>query len=601
MQFKQEYFKSLDHVSSLFGLFQLAVENFGDQPAVEDDSTNFTYAELMDQVIRLSNFLLTKDVKRGDRVALVMDKSPFLIISILAVLKLGAIYVPIDPQSPGQTVDGIIDEVRPKLVILDIQHLHKINDNNVQLLFSDIDLSKVLNAPIFIDAEAEDDAYIIYTSGTTGKKKGVIIQNNSILNTLRWRIPFYQFGVGDAVLQIPSFGFDSSIVDIFSCLGSGSRLVLINDSKKTDVDYFVTRLIGFDISHFIITPSFYHQILPFLFADLKIKCVTLAGEATDLLLKNDHFNRLPNTRLINEYGPTENAVCSTFKELLKEDEIITIGKPIPSVKVRIMDDKMRDLGIGEKGEIFLGGRGLARGYYGQPELSFEKFITISGDVYYKTGDVGYFLEDGDLFYIGRNDRQIQLKGYRIELSSIEFELQQMKNIQQCSVIAQKNEIGIWTVVAFYKSEEFINADVLRKKLLNKMPHYMIPNHFVPINFFPLNQNGKLDEINLWKSYEVYNNAEFSTNKNINTPNSETEIILGEVITNILVIDKVEINTDLFYQGFDSLSSMLLVNMIYKRFGINILISELFNNPNIKELAKIIDSKKIAENKIKLTK
>ena len=582
------YNKRLTQIKTLVELFDLAVEFFPENDALLGNKNNLlSYEELSDKVDRMSTCLQSKGITKGSKVFLVLEKSEFMIVAILATLKLGAVYIPLDPKGPAESLRLIMEEIKPQVVILDMIYLPKISDNSVQLLFSDIDLSSfkpIKNYPLI---SAENDAYIIYTSGSSGKRKGVLIQHKSILNTLKWRIPFYEIGPNDNVLQIPSYAFDSSVIDIFSCIGSGGKLVLLDDKRKTDMEYFISRLISCKITHFLITPSFYQQVLPYLKNDLSLRTITLAGEATNVELKNIHFSKHPNIVLINEYGPTENAVCSTVKRLMPADQEITIGKPIPGVEVCILNKDLTPIQASEKGEIHLAGIGLAREYFNQMELTASKFISINQKRWYKTGDIGTWNADREILYFGRSDKQVQVNGYRVELSEIEYQIQQLNIADRVEILAQKNAIEMWEIIVFYTGNTEVDPVKTKDKLLMHLPKYMLPNQYIKVDLFPLTQNGKLDEKKLWQFYEK---SKLNANpKDEEIVCSETEAILLQIVKKIINNDRIDLNTDFFSVGLNSLNSIKLINDIYKEFGLKLMIIDLYNNPNIKKLSSELNT------------
>ena len=576
------YNQRLTQVNTLVELFDLAVELFPENDALLGNMNNLlSYEELSDKVDRMATCLQSKGVVKGSKVLLVLEKSEFMIMSILATLKLGSVYVPLDPKGPEESLRLIMQEIKPQVVILDMVYLPKISDNSVQLLFSDINLNSFQPKKDYPVISAESNAYIIYTSGSTGKKKGVLIQHKSILNTLKWRIPFYEIGPNDRVLQIPSYAFDSSVIDIFSCIGSGGKLVLLNDKRKTDMEYFISKLISCKITHFIITPSFYQQVLPYFKDDLCLRTITLAGEATTVELKNKHFDRCPNVILINEYGPTENAVCSTVKRLMPSDQEITIGKPLPGVEVCILNEDLTTVQTSEKGEIYLAGVGLAREYFNQRELTESRFVSINKKRWYKTGDIGSWNIDGEILYFGRSDKQVQVNGYRVELSEIEYHIQQLNIADRVEVLAQKNEAEMWEIIAFYIGNSEVDAIKIKDKLLMHLPKYMLPNQYVKVDLFPLTQNGKLDERKLWQFYEK-SKLNASPKDEVHAYSETEEALLRIVKKNIN--NSIDLNTDFFSVGLNSLNSIKLINDIYEEFGQKLMIVDLYNNPSIKKLS-----------------
>jgi amino acid adenylation domain-containing protein len=286
---------------------------------------------------------------------------------------------------------------------------------------------------------ASNLAYIIYTSGSTGNPKGVMIEHQSIVNTLLWRKNFYQFNERDTILQIPSFSFDSSVEDIFTPLLSGGKIVMIDQERRLDLNYLKAMIEENRVTHFLVVPNLYHVMLREIAESLEdVRVITVAGDNFTEELVKEHFEKLENVRLCNEYGPTENSVCSTVYEFTPTKTKVLIGKSIDNVSCYIVDSYGKAVSIGAVGELCVAGRGLARGYYKRPELTNEKFVSnpfAVGERMYKTGDSARWLEDGNIEFLGRLDQQVKIRGFRVELGEIENRLLHHEKVDEAVVIA----------------------------------------------------------------------------------------------------------------------------------------------------------------------
>lgn len=436
--------------------------------AVVCNNQPLTYKELSERSSKVSAYLRQQaNVQRGDRVGIYMERSDMAVVSMLAVLKAGAAYVPLDINTPKDRLAGMIEDAGMSVLIIESKDLFDFGNFNGQLLAVDLQLDALTDEGVAGDDDLSpgDLAYVIYTSGSSGASKGVLVGHEAILNTIQWRLSLYAFTSDDKVLQIPSMAFDSSVEDIFCALIAGATLVIPSEEDRKDVVALGDLITKHAVTHFLVTPSFYDVLLDELAAKAtNLRVVTVAGEAVTDNLVMKHFRTLREVRLLNEYGPTENAVCTTVGELFS-DRAVSIGKPIDNINVYILDTDMQAVPTGVAGEICIGGRGLSSGYLNNPVLTAERFPVHTVDAglsqrLYRSGDLACWLEDGNIDYLGRKDSQVKLNGIRVELRDIESTIHRFAGIQECKVILGRDKV-LKAAVKIDKEREHTLSQLMR--------------------------------------------------------------------------------------------------------------------------------------------
>ena len=578
--------------------FEEQVERTPRHTAVVFKETEFTYQEINDKANSLANYLRNEfQVKKNKTVALITEKSERMLIGMLAILKAGGAYVSIDPKYPKSLVNYILEDSKAEALLVDSQYIHLVRGYEGRLCLIDIEpdaLEQHSNLESY--NEPHDLAYVIYTSGTSGKRKGVAIAHEAILNTLQWRKKYYSFNEQDVTFQIPSYSFDSSVEDIFTTLLSGGKLVLPEEDLKTDPVYFNQQLETHQVSNFLITPTFYSRLLPLISNKQgALKFVTVAGEKMTKELVDSHFEKFPDVALVNEYGPTENAVCSTVKKLSQADEIITIGKPIDGTTLVLLNEQLQPVSGEEAGEIYLGGKGLAVGYFGREELTNKKFINHPSNPkerLYSTGDIGKYTTNGEVEFIGRKDNQVKIRGYRIEPEEVANKLLQITSVSEAAVLPIYEGQGKQaTLVAFYTTQEPIKVDTLRESLQLELPEYMVPSHFILIGSMPINHNGKLDQVALKAVYDSHNMNKVSTRSK---PMNDFERSIANIWNEALQTSEICLEDNFFEIGGDSLKVIDIGAKVYSEFGVSISGPELYNYPTLARFSEFLQNKLTTE-------
>ena len=576
---------------TIHGLFEEQAVISAEETAVIHEEKSLSYRELNERANRLACFLRKKGIQQGTVVGICILRSIEMIVGMLGTLKAGGAYLPIDPGYPKERIKYLLEDSAVNILLtneecdFDIQFNGEIiNLDNSDAYDNDI--------PTVIDAEPTgvDPAYIIYTSGSTGKPKGVIVEHSAILNTLNWRKNYYGFSRGHAILQLPSFSFDSSVEDIFTPLISGAKLVLIKHQNQFDLTYLGNLIKQNQVTHFLIVPNFYRSFLDQIPDDLKnMAAITVAGDNFTEELVKQHYEKLPDVKLYNEYGPTENSVCSTIYEFVPEKIIVLIGKPIHNVECYILDKKRRLSPIGVPGELCVSGDALARGYLNRIELTIEKFTDYPfslGKKIYETGDLAKWMEDGNIEFLGRKDYQVKIRGHRVEPGEIEKHLLKHNDIKEAVVIPKKDHRGETLLCAYFISDSELNSTELRGFLLDRLPENMVPAYFVKLEKMPLSPNGKIDRNKLPEP-----TGRINTGVEYEAPRTQLETDLAEIWKRELGLELIGIHDNYFNIGGDSIRSIRLINAINEVLDKNLKVVDLYINYTIEKLAV-----KIAEEK-----
>ncbi|HEX3043744.1 MAG TPA: amino acid adenylation domain-containing protein [Bacillota bacterium] len=601
-------------------MFAIQAQKTPEQIALVFQDQSLTYRELNEKANQLARVLWNKGIKPGTLVAIMMKRSVEMIISILGILKAGGAYLPVDSSYPLDRINYLLNDSNPAILLTDASMAPKMTFTQavVQVHLDEL-TGEVPELPKV--NEPGDLAYIIYTSGSTGVPKGVMVEHRGIANTILWRAHEYQFTVLDQVLQLFSHSFDGFLTSFFAPVVSGATIVMPNDEEAKNPVIIKEYLVSHKITHFICVPALYYSLLEIAKpGELRnLRMITLAGDKIDEGLVTQSKRLNPNLEVINEYGPTENSVASTYFRDLHPGETVSIGKPIANSQVYIVDQAQKLQPIGVFGEIWVSGPGLARGYLNNPELTEEKFFVRAAPPQeeiretpvqriYRTGDLARRLPDGNLEFLGRIDHQVKIRGFRIELGEIEARLLQHEAIQQAIVIAKenKNEVtaagrcafleggasggGDKYLGAYFVSSEKLTGAQLRNFLLGKLPDYMIPSCFIRLAEMPLTENGK---INLKALPEPEPGTVIDTGTEYVEPRSEIEATLVEVWQEVLGNRKIGINDNFYSIGGDSLKAIRVLAVLHK-YGFTFEMRDFLREPVIGGLAGYVKKLEVKE-------
>lgn len=587
---------SRDNPKTLTFLFEECARNMPGKIALEFEGEVLSYGELNCRANKLAHHLRdTGGVGPDDRVAILVRRPPDVIVVMLAVLKAGGAYVPLDPDNPPAVTQRIVADVAPRVMVIESSSAAGAMFFDGELFVLDV-MDGALDTPDSDPGQAatpSDLAYVMYTSGTTGTPKGIAVEHRAIVNTLTWRNAYYGFGPEDVTLAIPQPSFDSSVADTFCALTSGARLVLPRRDRIADRHYLTGLMEHRDITHFLITPVLYKRLLAGMEPQRvkSLRCVTIAGERFTSSLVQEHFLRLPEVRLYNEYGPSENAVCSTAHRLAATDEHVLIGRPIDHTEAFVLDEDGTPVAPGGIGELYLAGAGLARGYLDNPELTAERFFTPSsppaaGKRVYRTGDMVRQHQDGDLEFIERRDDQVKIRGRRVELGHVARVLAQDAAVGHVHLLRYATESETPLLIAFVQGPAVRDLDRLRALAEDNLPSYLVPSAIIPVDTVPLTGHGKVDEATLAALYEESTGRSGAGPE----PATETEAVVLEIWQKLFAPLRVGLDDDFFDLGGDSLSVMDLLSGVEERLGVQLDNSAAYTDRTIRSLARFIDNR-----------
>ncbi|PON16809.1 non-ribosomal peptide synthetase [Candidatus Entotheonella serta] len=564
-------------------LFETQVERRPDSTAVVFEAERLTYRELNQRANQLAYFLQRLGVGPEVLVGICIERSIDMVVGLLGILKAGGAYVPLDPTYPADRLTFMLADADLSVLLTQAHLRHHLPQMQTGIVCLDSDWTDIQSYPHdnpTFTAEPAHLAYVIYTSGSTGQPKGVLVEHRGLYNLARAQIEAFGVDSHHRVLQFSSLNFDASISEIVMTLCSGATLYLAHAVNLLPGANLTKTLNQHRISHVTLVPSVITHLSPSDLPDLET--VIVAGEACPSELVKSWS---PGRRFFNAYGPTETTVCATIMPF--EDDLGTyltppIGKPIANLQVYLVDEHLQRVPVGVPGELLIGGVGLARGYLNRPELTQEKFIPnpFGPGRLYKTGDLARWLPDGNLMFMGRTDFQVKIRGFRIELGEIENVLLTHDGIHEAVVLARENQLGDQSLIAYVVQDDDLDLGLLRQRLAQSLPAYMIPSVFVQLDAMPLTPNGKLDPQALPSPTKQADIAQ--------RPLSETETRLRSIWKELLNLDSIGIHDNFFDIGGHSLLSVRLIARIQQDFGRDIDITTLFQGATIEILAELID-------------
>ena len=571
-------------------LFEAQVKRTPQHSAVEYNDEIWSYDELNKRANKIAHYLLaTHQVVPNQLVGVIHSRSHWTMAILLGILKAGAAYVPIETKHPKQRLEAILNSSDIDLIVTESSVYFEMDFYSKDMLVLDIQYDAMEELTDNPEAKSQpgDLAYMIFTSGSSGQPKGVEIAHKNICNTILWRKSYYHLSPEDVNLQFPSYSFDSSVEDIFATLISGGKLVVPQEEQRIDPTYLKRLFTEKQISHVLVTPSFYGVLLDELSAALSsLRIVTVAGEQMLDALVQKHFQALPNVALVNEYGPTENAVCTTATRL-SADKLVHIGQPIDNVQTYIVNEQHQLVPVGVAGELCIAGAGLARGYHRDPELTQKKFtsITLNGQPYfvYKTGDKAKWLPDGNIQYMGRVDRQVKIRGYRVEIGEVEHTIASVLPVVNCHVLFYENEQGEKQLACFLVTDQAFDAKSAADELKQHLPDYMIPAILHVLDQLPLTNNGKVDQEHLREIIK-----ELASPSEHVAPRNDFEQGIADIWQEVLEQPQIGVTDDFFKLGGDSLKAVKIISRIQSRLNTSLEVGTLFSYPRIVDLARHLE-------------
>jgi len=567
---------------NIISLFEEQVALNPQATAVTYGNVSLTYEQLNTGADELAARLLKVLDSEEALVPLLVVPSPELIIGILGILKAGAAYVPVDPAYPAERIDYILSDTGAKVMVADAAGREKLQDKSALHVLEPATAAG-RTAPVKTAIHSKQLAYMIYTSGSTGRPKGVLITHENVVRLLKTDQPLFDFHNGDVWTLFHSSSFDFSVWEIFGALLSGARLVIVPAAMARDTLAFSELLVQEGVTILNQTPGAFYLLQDQVITDgspLQVRCVIFGGEALSPARLQPWKAQYPACRLVNMYGITETTVHVTYREILDADiaaGISNIGKPIPTLYCYILDQDQQLLPAGTAGELYVGGSGVARGYYRRPELSAARFINDpfnAGNRLYRSGDLARRLPDGNMEYLGRIDEQVKIRGYRIELGEINFALSKHPRVAQSAVITARDQL-----LAYVVPEGDFDAEDARRFLQAKLPAYMVPAFFITLPSLPLTANGKLNK----KALPAPDNT-VAAGVTYVPPAGPVQTVMAEVWETILHTSGIGIQHDFFTLGGDSLKAIRLLAAINKQLGTGFTVGQLYAHPTIEALS-----------------
>ncbi|MEU9254883.1 amino acid adenylation domain-containing protein [Streptomyces sp. NPDC048270] len=571
---------------TLLDLVEEQVAAHPDRPAVVHGSTVLGFAELDARAEAVAARLREACAAGpGALVAVVTERTEWMVVSALAVLKTGAAFVPLDPEQPGDRLAFALADSGALAVLADGGYHAKaaaLTDLPVLDPRTAAADGAAADLPPAPRATPRDLAYVIYTSGSTGRPKGVMIEHRGIVNTVHYRAGYYGFGPDAAVLQVPPLHFDSGVNDIFSALVAGTRVVVLGKDRLLDVEHVAEEIGRNQVTHIMLVPSLYQLMLERCAPRLvSVRQIVLVGERLPEALAARHAELLPDTVLYNEYGPTEDSVWTTVHQITDPGADILIGHPIANKTVDVIDAQGDLAPIGVPGELCISGAGLARGYLGNPELTADRFTPHPlrpGRLMYRTGDRAARRPDGNLLFLGRIDDQVKIRGQRVEPGEVAAALAGHPDVRRCAVLAVPDERGELGLVAYVVGAA--DPTALRAYLGERLPAAMVPGTYVEIAELPLNPNGKLDR----RALPAPPREEAAPRLDL----SPTEERVAKVWTAVLGAPVTDPDTDLFSVGGHSLTAARLAAALQEEFGVRVPLVTVFQQQTVRALAAVLE-------------
>ncbi|MCY9340111.1 lichenysin non-ribosomal peptide synthetase LicA [Bacillus haynesii] len=560
-------------------LFEAQVLRTPERGAAVYNGVQWTYKELNARANRLARLLIKKGARPEQRIGIMVKPSLEMAAGVLAILKAGAAYVPIDPGYPAERIGYVLKDSGAELLLTQTNIAVPEEFSGETLLLDSILSEEITNDDEVnpqADTQPNNLAYLIYTSGTTGQPKGVMVEHQSLVNLCCWHNDAFAVTEQDKSAKYAGFGFDASVWEMFPYWIAGAELHIIDESIRMDI----TRLNQYFEENGI--------TITFLPTQLCEQFMELDNQSLRVLLTGgDKLKRIEkrNYTLVNNYGPTENTVVATSTAIDPDEGMLSIGKPIANTRAYVLGQNNEVQPVGVAGELCIAGRGLARGYLNKPEETAKRFTEdpfVPGERMYRTGDAVKWLEDGRLEYTGRIDQQVKIRGFRIELSEIEVQLARLSEVQEAAVTDIEDAYGNKALCGYVVADEQLDTESLARKLAQTLPDYMVPAFWVQLDELPVTANGKVDRRALPQPDVEAQTAEYKA------PRTETEQLLADIWQEVLGLDRIGITDNFFALGGDSIKGIQMASRL-QQYGWKLEMKDLFQHPTIGELCVYVQT------------
>ncbi|TDP92956.1 amino acid adenylation domain-containing protein [Labedaea rhizosphaerae] len=583
--------------ASVVDLFEARVAAAPDSIAVVDaDGTRLSYQDVNAAANRLARHLKARGVGPEVRVALVLHRSARLVVALLAVLKAGGTYVPVDPENSDHRIGHVFANSAPVLTLTTDDLVHRLPSGAAHLLVDAPEIAEQPADDLPCEVVADNTQYVIYTSGSTGTPKGVAVSHGNVVRLFTATAATFGFGPADVWTLFHSYSFDFSVWELWGALLHGGRLVIVSKETARSTPAFLDLLAGEGVTVLNQTPSAFAQLMH---ADrehpapgLALRYVILGGEAVEPALLADWYGRHADDApvIVNGYGITETTVFATFRpmdeQFARAGNGSYIGDAIADLPVHLLDDDLQQVGVGVQGEIFIGGAGVARGYLGRPGLTAERFMPdpfgVPGARLYRSGDLARHTADGELEFLGRADSQVKIRGFRIELGEIEVVVSACPLVGQAAVVVREDKPGDKRIVAYVvPSGGAAQAGLpgaVQQFALDRLPHYMIPSTVVVIDAIPLTTNGKLDTAALPAPAVAAADA----------PETATERAVAPIWADLLEHAAVGRTDHYLELGGHSLTAARIVARVRADLRVDVQVRDIYDNPVLTDFARRVD-------------
>ncbi|QHZ48658.1 non-ribosomal peptide synthetase [Bacillus sp. NSP9.1] len=574
--------------------FEHYAEAIPEHPAVSAAGRTLTYAELNEQANRLARLLRKKNISRDKAVALFFRRSPEMVIAILAVLKAGGAYLPIDPEYPRERIQYMLEDSGAVCLLTQ----EELQDQAAQLSFTGETIA--IDGPaasaesgdnLELDGRPETLAYIMYTSGTTGKPKGNLTTHANIARVVK-ETNYIDITQHDTVLSLSNYAFDGFTFDLYGALLNGGKLVIADQKTILHIKKLSETIQNENITVMFATTALFNLLVDEGTDWMKgLRKVLFGGERSSVRHVKKALAAMGHDRIIHVYGPTETTVFATFYPVNSVPDTavsIPIGKPLNETGAYILTENGRLQPLGAVGELCISGAGVSRGYLNRADLTAAKFVPHpfqSGDIMYRTGDLARWLPDGNIDFIGRVDDQVKIRGHRIEIGEIEEQLLRLQSVKEAVVLTRRSESGDAVLAAYVvpTPEEDVSEEALRRGLARQLPAYMVPAGFVILEELPLTENGKVNRRFLPEATAPSEKADDRE------PRNETENKLAAIWSDVLGRPKIGVDENFFEIGGHSLKAMAVISRILKELGVDVPVHVMFDKPTIAHLAAYIEN------------
>ncbi len=587
----------ISHDTTILQMIEAQVNQVSEKTALLYGNESYTYQELNEKANRIARYLKRKGFGEGAIAGILLDRQPLMLECILAMWKIGGAYIPLDKAYPSNRISGILDDSQADLLLTDEDYEELVTENQKLVKIN------ILNDQKEIEAEDSSNllevfdtrnlAYIIYTSGSTGKPKGAMVEQIGMYNHILAKMNELDIHSDCVIAQNASHCFDISVWQYMLALTIGGTTAIYNNELCMNVEKFVQKIEEDKVTILEVVPSYLTSMLDYMEMNAKrfhnLELMVVTGESLNASLAQKWFGLYPSIKLVNAYGPTEASddITHYIMDKAPAGDTVSIGKPIQNMNIYIVDQWMNLCPVGVKGEICVAGIGVGKGYLNDPEKTEKVFISnIFGDQserLYKTGDLGYWLPDGNIEFCGRKDYQVKIRGFRIELGEIESKLTSYEKVREAAVLDYAKEDGSKFLCGYVVAEDGTTTKEIKEYLESSLPGYMVPAYIVLLDKMPLTANGKIDR----KELPAVDSSMLPETE-YTAPTNEIEEILFQIWKEVLGIEHVGIHNEFFELGGDSIKAIQVSSRLLK-YNMKVDIQDFFQYQTISKLSKVVTS------------